>query len=79
MLSEPTIKSLVVLISVIGLVVGFFLKLVSPELFSGFVMSLVTYFFKENEIKRMSNQLDNKQAEIQSLKSSTTIVDLNGK
>jgi membrane-bound ClpP family serine protease len=79
MLSEPAIKSIVVLLSVIGLIVGFFFKLISPEIFSGFVMTIVTSFYKENEIKRMSAQLDSKQAEIQSMKNSTTIVDLNGK
>lgn len=64
---ESNIKALLAVLVVGALVGGFFTKLITAEAFLPIATFIVQYYFHRNELNKMQNTIDNKEAQIQSL------------
>jgi beta-lactamase regulating signal transducer with metallopeptidase domain len=66
-ISDTAIKSIFAFIFIIGLIVGFFMKIVSPEIFVGIASSVITHYFNNEQNKTLQKQIDQKDNQIQAL------------
>lgn len=60
-------KSIFALLVILSMIVGFFTGAIPSEMFTAFVSSIITYFYKDSESKRLEKQLDNKSTEVQAM------------
>jgi len=68
-LTRNNIKAIFALVSLLSVVVGFFIGLVPVEYFTGLVGMVIAHYFEAQKTDIVSKQLDEKVAEIESLKS----------
>ncbi len=73
-LSVQSIKAFFTFIIIASIVGGFFTGLISPDVFVGIASSIITYFYKQGEVENLTKQVENKDSEIQSLKTSVVVL-----
>lgn len=75
--TDSSIKAILAVLCIIGLIIGFFLDKVSAEAFMGIVTSVIGYYFHNEQIKKLNDKLDAKDDQIQALSvNKPKIVDL---
>jgi uncharacterized integral membrane protein len=67
-MTNDAVKSILAIIAVLSVIVGFFMGLVPSEMFSAIIGGLITQFAQAGRITELSKQVVTQQAEIQSLK-----------
>lgn len=67
-MTDNTVKGILVIIAVLSVIIGFFLKVIPSEMFSAIVGGLVMQYFQANKIQQLSKKVDDQEVEIQSLK-----------
>lgn len=67
-ITSEHIKALLAAITVLSVITGFFMGLVSSEIFYTTVGSVVTHFYQGTKVKELSEKIKDQDSQIQSLK-----------
>lgn len=67
-INSEHIKSLLAIITVLSVIIGFFCGLVSSEIFYTTVGSIITHFYQGTQVKKLSDKIKEQDVQLQSLK-----------
>jgi len=62
------VKNLITIVAVVSIVIGFFIGKVSTEIFYATIGGIISHFYQETTIKKMSNKIKVQSEEIKILK-----------
>jgi len=65
---ESNVKQLLTIICICAIIVGFFIGIVSSDVFYATMGIVITHFYQGNMVNKLNNRVKEQEAEIQSLK-----------
>jgi hypothetical protein len=66
-LKEQNVKAILAILGFLALIVGFFMQLITSESFLPIVVLIVQHYFHRDEVKTLSDRIDEKDGEIRAL------------
>lgn len=72
-ITDTTAKAFFAFIVLCAIIAGFFMDKIAPEVFMSVASAVVTYYFGEAQNKKLQQKLDQKEVELQSLKTPVVI------
>ena len=67
-INHTFVKNLITVVAVVSIVIGFFIGKVSPEIFYATIGGIISHFYQETTIKKMSKKMKAQSEEIKILK-----------
>lgn len=67
-MSSDQVRAFLAVVAVFAIIIGFFLGLVSSEIFSATIGGLIAQFYQAGKVADLSKKVESQEAEIQSLK-----------
>jgi hypothetical protein len=68
-MSPDNVRAFLAIVAVFAIIIGFFLGVVSSEIFSATIGGLIAQFYQAGKVADLSKKVETQEAEIQSLKS----------
>ena len=66
--TEDQLRAILAIIAVVSVIAGFFMGIVSSDVFSATIGMIITHFYQGNKVTQLKSQIETHEAEIQSLK-----------
>ena len=66
--TEDQLRAILAIIAVVSVIAGFFMGIVSSDVFSATIGMIITHFYQGNKVTELKSKIETHEAEIQSLK-----------
>lgn len=76
-ISDSAVKAILAVMTIASVIAGFFMKLIDSTIFMTVAATIITHYFNDKRMTNLQDQVDSKDAQLQSLNLAKDTVVLN--